>query len=196
MPALPYRIVTERLVVRCWTPDDAAAAKEAIDASLDHLRPWMPWAEAEPTTLERKVELLRGFQEQFHAGDDGIYAIFDRAEERVLGGTGLHPRIGEDAREIGYWIRADATGRGLATESSAALTRIGFELLDLERVEIHVAPRNTRSAAVPRKLGYEQAGAPDGQGHMVFRIGRGAYRTSACAAAVLEAYDEAGTRVL
>ena len=41
----PYRIVTERLVLRCWEPRDAAALKEAVDASLDHLRPWMPWAQ-------------------------------------------------------------------------------------------------------------------------------------------------------
>src|SRR5262249_24384090 len=40
----PYRIVTERLVLRCWEPSDAAALKEAVDASIDHLLPWMPWA--------------------------------------------------------------------------------------------------------------------------------------------------------
>ena len=54
-----YRIVTERLVIRCWEPADAVLAKEAIDSSLEHLRPWMPWAHAEPTTLEQKVQLLR-----------------------------------------------------------------------------------------------------------------------------------------
>jgi RimJ/RimL family protein N-acetyltransferase len=192
----PFRIVTERLVIRCWDPAHAALAKEAIDSSLEHLRPWLPWAEAEPTPLDQKVALLRTFRERFLQGDDAVYGIFDRRETRVLGGTGLHPRIGEDAREIGYWIRVDAIGRGLATESSAALTRVGFEMLGLERFEIHCDPRNERSAAVPRKLGYEQADAPDGQGHAVFRIGRDAYRASVCAAATLEAYDEAGARVL
>jgi RimJ/RimL family protein N-acetyltransferase len=38
----PYRIETERMVLRCWDPADAGLLKEAIDASLDHLRPWMP----------------------------------------------------------------------------------------------------------------------------------------------------------
>ena len=51
-PPAPYRIETERLVIRCYEPRDAAMAKEAIDSSLDHLRPWMPWTENEPQTLE------------------------------------------------------------------------------------------------------------------------------------------------
>ena len=47
-----YRIVTPRLVIRCWDPRDAQLAKEAIDSSLDHLRPWLPWAHHEPQTIE------------------------------------------------------------------------------------------------------------------------------------------------
>src|ERR1700759_5294954 len=37
----PYRIETERLVLRCWNPADAEALKEAVDASIEHLLPWM-----------------------------------------------------------------------------------------------------------------------------------------------------------
>ena len=39
----PYRIETERLVLRCYDPEDAPLLKDAVDRSLDHLRPWMPW---------------------------------------------------------------------------------------------------------------------------------------------------------
>ena len=44
----PYRIVTERLVLRTWEPRDAPLLKEAVDSSIDHLLPWMPWAAHEP----------------------------------------------------------------------------------------------------------------------------------------------------
>ena len=47
----PYRIETDRLTIRCWEPRDAPLLKQAVDASLDHLRPWMPWARDEPTPL-------------------------------------------------------------------------------------------------------------------------------------------------
>jgi hypothetical protein len=39
-----YRIETDRLVIRCYQPSDAAMLLAAITESLDHLRPFMPWA--------------------------------------------------------------------------------------------------------------------------------------------------------
>ena len=48
----------QRLVLRCWNPADAPLLKAAIDGSLEHLRPWMPWARHEPEALEAKVERL------------------------------------------------------------------------------------------------------------------------------------------
>ncbi|HLK34380.1 MAG TPA: GNAT family protein [Terriglobales bacterium] len=149
-----YRIVTSRLVIRCWEPADAPKLKEAIDSSVDHLRPWLPWAQNEPEPLERKYERIRRWRGDFDLGLDFIYGVFDRGEARVLGGTGLHNRVGIDAREIGYWIRSDSIGQGLATESSAALTRVAIEVDKVQRVEIHMVTGNDRSASVPRKLGY------------------------------------------
>ena len=159
-----YRIVTPRLVVRCWEPRDAPLLKEAIDSSLDHLRPWMPWAQHEPQTLAEKVELLREFRGQFDLGADSVYAIFDSGDERVLGGTGLHPRIGPGGLEIGYWIRADAVGQGYATESTAALTRVAFEVVEVERVEIRCVagePRQRRDPAEARLLPEPVGRRPD-----------------------------------
>ena len=191
-----HRIETERLVIRCWDPADAPLAKEAIDSSLDHLREWMPWAAAEPTTLLEKRALLESFARMFARGEDAVYGIFDRGERRVVGGTGLHPRLTGDAREIGYWIRADAIGRGLATESTAALTRVGFELDGLEWMEIHCDPGNVRSAAIPRKLGYAQADERDGQGHIVFRLDRPDYAGSPSANVGVRAFDGDGASLL
>ncbi len=149
-----YRIATSRLVLRCWEPADAPLLKAATDMSIEHLRPWMPWAAHEPTTLEAKVALLRTFRGNFDLDRDYVYGIFDRDESAVLGGSGLHTRLGPGALEIGYWIRADAINQGLATEVAAALTRVAFEVNGVQRVEIHCVTANVRSAAVPRKLGF------------------------------------------
>jgi RimJ/RimL family protein N-acetyltransferase len=200
-----YRIVTERLVVRCWDPADAPQLKEAIDSSLEHLRAWMPWAHNEPQTLEEKIALLRGFRGQFDRDEDFVYAIFDRDESRVLGGTGLHTRIGEHAREIGYWIRADAEGMGYVTEAVAALTRVGFELEGLERIEIRVEPENTRSRRIPERLGYAEEATLRGRIRnaqneprdvIVYSLFSDAYPESPSAQAELEAFDAAGTQLL
>jgi RimJ/RimL family protein N-acetyltransferase len=152
----PYRIETDRLVIRCYDPRDARLVKEAVDSSLDHLRPWMPWAQFEPQTLEEKVELLRGFRGRFDLDQEYPYGVFAPDESRLLGGTGLHRRGDEGSLEIGYFIRADAIRQGLATEVTAVLTRVGFEFCDLDRVDIKVDPENLASLGVPRKLGFTE----------------------------------------
>jgi RimJ/RimL family protein N-acetyltransferase len=153
-PAPPYRVETERLVIRCWHPRDATLLKEAIDSSIDHLRPWMPWAAHEPQSLAEKTELLRRFRGLFDLGQDFPYGIFTADESAVVGGTGLHTRRGDDAFEIGYWIRASRVREGLATETVTALTRVGFEHGGADRIEIHVDPANEASCGIPPKVGY------------------------------------------
>jgi RimJ/RimL family protein N-acetyltransferase len=155
-PPPPYRIETERLVIRCYDPRDAALTKDAIDSSLEHLRPWMPWAADEPVSLEEKTDLLRGFRSEFDAGENFAYGIFSVDESEQLGGTGLHPRVGPGGLEIGYFIRASATRQGIATESSAALTRAGFEVCGADRIEIRIDPENVASLGVPQKLGFTE----------------------------------------
>lgn len=152
----PYRIATERLLVRCWSPEDAAPLHEALAQSRDHLLPWLPWAVEEPTTIERKIEMLRLFRGRFDLGEEFVYGVFDRKETRVLGGAGLHARVGAGAYEIGYWIRAGETRRGLGTEVAGALTKVAFSVLDVDRVEIRVEPTNDASLAIPKKLGFDR----------------------------------------
>jgi RimJ/RimL family protein N-acetyltransferase len=155
-PPAPYRIETERLVVRCYEPRDAPLLKEAVDSSLEHLRPWMPWVEDEPQTLEEKIELVKYFRSDYDTGGNFTCGIFSADETELVGGTGLHPRIGPGGLEIGYWIRASATRQGFVTESTAALTRVGFEVCGADRIEIRIEPGNDASFGVPRKLGFTE----------------------------------------
>ena len=76
----------------------------------------------------------------------------------MLGGTGLHTRLGENELEIGYWIHKDFIKQGLATESTAALIKVAFEIIKIHRIEIHCDPANIASASVPRKLGFTHEG--------------------------------------
>lgn len=205
MPGPAYRIQTPRLVLRCWSPADAPLLAEAVTASVEHLRPWMPWVHAEPEPLDEKVQRLRGFRAGFDTDRDFVYAIFNPAGDEVMGGTGLHPRIGEGGLEIGYWISARRVGRGYATEAAAALTRVAFEVHGVERMEIRCDPANERSASVPRKLGYTldatlraNVRGIDGarRDTMVWSLLRPEYPASPSAAAQLRAWDAAGRPLL
>ncbi len=149
-----YRIETERTVLRCWQPQDAALLSAAVEASLEHLREWMPWAMTEPKSLEDRVSYLRRMRAAFDKDEEYVYGIFSPDESAVIGGTGLHKRGEGNCLEIGYWIHADYINRGLATEISAALTKVAFILHGVDWIEIRCDPRNVRSASVPHKLGY------------------------------------------
>jgi RimJ/RimL family protein N-acetyltransferase len=202
IPGPAYRIVTPRLVIRCWEPADAPLLKAAIDASIEHLLPWMPWAAAEPTDIETKIALIRRFRGQFDLGQDFTYGIFDREETQALGGTGLHTRLGPDAREIGYWVRADRINQGTATETVGALTRVAFEVDKLDRVEIHCDADNVRSAAVPRKLGFTHEATlrrrrvgGKVRDTMVWTLLADEYPGSAAAILPIEAFDAIGRQV-
>ena len=198
-----YRIVTPRLVLRCWEPSDAPLMKEAVDSSIEHLRPWMPWASAEPEELQKKIDLLRHFRGQFDLGVDFVYGIFNRDETAVIGGTGLHTRVGEGAREIGYWIRAEQIGQGYATEAASSLTRVGFEVEKLRRIEIHCDAANVRSASVPRKLGYTHeatlrrriAGQDSDHDQMVWTMLADEYPGSPASQVMVAAFDVVGRRI-
>jgi RimJ/RimL family protein N-acetyltransferase len=190
-------------VLRCWEPRDAPLLSEAIESSVDELRPWMPWAGEEPKALEERVALLRRFRGRFDLGQEFVYGIFDQGETAVLGGTGLHTRVGANALEIGYWIRTSSAGEGLATEAAAALTRVALELCDVDRVEIKTDPANDRSRAIPRKLGYMEEATlrrrleyPEPRDVVVYSMFRDSLAGTAAAAVALEAFDAVGERIL
>ena len=199
-----YRIETERLVLRCWEPKDAVMMQAAAAESREHLLPFMPWAAEEPQTVEQKAELTRRFRSRFDSGEDYVYGIFNRDESRVLGGTGLHTRIPGNALEIGYWLHKDYVNQGLATEASAALTKVAFELYHVGRLEIHCSVQNHASAAIPRKLGYTHEATRRGLGYangratdaMIWTLLEQEYPNTACVSADLRAFDVLGNPLL
>jgi RimJ/RimL family protein N-acetyltransferase len=167
----------------------------------------MPWAHEAPLPVEQTVELLRAFRGRFDLGQDFVYGILSPDESEAVGGSGLHTRGGEEAFEIGYWIRAGRAGQGLATEAAAALTRVGIELAGARRIEIRVDPENSASLAIPRKLGFVEEGrlrgmlhGPDGtprqRDAVVFALLADELGSSAAAAVPLQAFDAAGSRLL
>jgi RimJ/RimL family protein N-acetyltransferase len=150
----PRRLSSERLAIRSYEPGDAPVLKEAVDSSSAHLRPFMAWAWEAPEPVEVVEERLRGFREQFERGENYTYGLFTLDETELVGGAGLHRRVGPGGLEIGYWIRASRVRQGFATEAAAALTRVAFERCGAVYVEIRIDPANEASLGVPAKLGY------------------------------------------
>jgi RimJ/RimL family protein N-acetyltransferase len=165
----PEQVAAGPLVLRRVHADDAGAIAVAVGASLEHLRPWMPWATPEAANLRSQVVRVAEADELWESGTGFIYVMIatgtglsgtDAAgavkdpDGEFAGTIGLHRRLGDDAVEIGYWTVPAKTRRGYATAAAQALTRVALALPGTRRVEIHCDEANTASAGVPRKLGY------------------------------------------
>ena len=155
---VPGRIAIDRLVLRPPQPGDGAMLNAAVRESLAELKPWLPWAQVEPSVQESERDCRR-MHARFAAREDLVYFIFERsagdAEGALVGGTGLHridwsvPRF-----EIGYWRRTGFERRGLVGEAVRALARMAFDTLAARRVEIRMDAHNARSARVAERAGF------------------------------------------
>ncbi len=181
----PERIELESLVLRRLTPDDAADVAEAARESLDHLRPWMPWATPDTVTEEAQRRRLSGAAGSWspHGGYEfGGFSpgVRDAPAPRagappgrvLVAMCGLHRRGGRGVLEIGYWVRVGHTRRGLATACASALTTAAFGLRGIERVEIHCDEANAASAGVPARLGYHLDGVVEHEPEAPGEVGR------------------------
>ncbi|TMD03261.1 MAG: GNAT family N-acetyltransferase [Chloroflexi bacterium] len=148
----PEEIEAGPIVLRRWVAGDLDGLADAVERSRSHLSPWQDWA----ATADR--ESLPGFlsysEWTWDACTDFGFGLRE-LDGRIVGGAGLHARVGRNALEIGYWVAADRINRGYATAAAGALAAAAFGLPGVGRVEIHCDEANLRSAAVPRKLGFQ-----------------------------------------
>ena len=150
----PERIDLGDIVLRRERVGDEVLISAAVRANLDHLRPWMPWADADNAAESAQRERLTKVEQSWDDAQDHSFLLLDATESTLLGIFGMHRRIGPDAIEIGYWLAEHAVGNGYATRATEALTQAALRLDDVSRVEIHCDEANVRSQKVPQRLGY------------------------------------------
>ncbi|MEX0173435.1 GNAT family N-acetyltransferase [Streptomyces sp. LMG1-1-1.1] len=124
-----------------------------IEESLEHLRPWMPWASEH--SLAQTTAFLAGRAQLWADGEQYSYAIL--LDGAIVGSCGLHrhdENTPADTLEIGYWLHPGATGLGIATRAARALTSQAFRLPTIHAIEIVHDSANHPSAAVPTRLGF------------------------------------------
>ena len=148
-----------QVTLRRYRAEDADALFQAVTESLDHLRPWMPWAAdySRASAKEYLAASIKGWDE----GTEYNYAITTAIPggSVLAGSIGLMTRCGPGGLEIGYWMHRAYTGRGLATAATAALVRQAFGLPGVDWVEIVHDELNVASGQIPRKLGFTKVGS-------------------------------------
>lgn len=160
----PISVRTPRLVLRAFGHADAASLFEAIESSRAALEPWITWGRQGYRSLgETHYEIERLTRlwdaKAFEPGIGYIVAIIDAGTGAVLGGTGLHRfDVAAHEGELGYWVRGDRHGQGIASEAAAHMLSWAFTPqheggFGLRRVTVYAADPNGASGRVLAKLG-------------------------------------------
>jgi RimJ/RimL family protein N-acetyltransferase len=138
------------VLLRPWTEADAPEIVEIIQGDAE-MAGWLDRL-PQPYRLEHALAYVRGEV----VPDETIFAVTDAESGRILGSIGLaaHP---SDVIEIGYWMRADARGRGYMTRALGLAARYALER-GAARVQLRADPENVASCRVAEKAGFRREG--------------------------------------
>lgn len=136
--------------------DDAEELFNLTDANRAHLRRWLPWLD-QTRAVAATAYFIGYTQREAEAGNALHFVIYDQS---IIVGVCGYNRIDKDNRAavIGYWLGADAQGRGIMSRCVTALAAYGFAKLNLHRQVIAVAGENQASAAVAERCGFRFEG--------------------------------------
>ncbi|MGH1364105.1 MAG: GNAT family N-acetyltransferase [Calditrichia bacterium] len=150
---LVEKIFVGNLHLRMLDIPDAPALQHLMSSNKEYYMPWLPKAVAEPQRVEQKREQIREWKGAWFSDQSYTYGIFD--DSALIGIMYLFRRQGAGTLEIGYNIDQHQAGKGYASVCTYALTKLGVEHLNVEKLYIICDPLNVPSARIPEKLGYQ-----------------------------------------
>jgi ribosomal-protein-alanine N-acetyltransferase len=162
LPVAPrIRLDAQRTAIRPLGPADLSEMAAVVAANRDHTAPWDPIRGEAYYTRAGQAEMLRRDVEAWDAGTSYAFAILDREDgDRIVGRIALGNVVYGAWRNatVGYWVAADAGGRGHATEALLLACEFAFVHAALHRIQPAIIPRNIRSVRVAEKAGFRLEG--------------------------------------
>ena len=132
---------------------DAEIIFETIDKNRDFLKKWLPFVEftLEAANTKAFIESLLKIQ---GPGQPETFSIWFKGNFAGLIGF-KDPDIINHRTEIGYWLDPKMQGKGIMTQATKALTNYAFKHLGMNRIQIRCGVENSKSSAIPKRLGYQ-----------------------------------------
>ncbi|TVY10545.1 GNAT family N-acetyltransferase [Paenibacillus cremeus] len=150
----PTEFTTERLIIRMPKLGDGLAVNQAIRASIEELKPWLPFAQSVPS-VEESEAWIRDSAAKWITRENLMLLVFLKETGQLVASSGLHRMNWRVPKfEIGYWIDTRFSGQGYMTEAVQGITAFAFDELHARRVEIRCDPNNVKSRAIPERLGF------------------------------------------
>lgn len=145
------------ITIRRLQLEDRLPRLEASIESRAELEPWMPWAR--DLSPDMMATFVAGCWLGWNDGTAYEFVIEDAETGRDLGGVAINDISKADrSANIGYWVRSDASGRGVATRATRLAARFAFEEAGLRRLQLYHAAGNPASGRVAQKVGFRPEG--------------------------------------
>lgn len=151
-------IETERLLLLPVDPSDGPELWFAVNGSRAFLQRWLPWVQfhTDPGASARFAEACAADWDQ---GRALRFVIRERSSRTLSGIVGLESCVHmHRSCELGYWLRREATGRGLMTEASNGCIDFAFRHMGTHRIRVAAATDNHPSLSVIGRLGFRFEG--------------------------------------
>lgn len=107
--------------------------------------------------LDEAYDLVEYFEESYQQERQIRWGIVRREDGRMIGTCGF-VALYEHRGEIGYELGSEYWRQGYMREALHAVLELGFETLELNRIEAMILPQNRASAALLHKLGFSEEG--------------------------------------
>jgi len=144
------------LELKTFSLDEARKLYELIDKNRIQIGEWLIWAD-KTKSVEDVEKLIREYNERREKGEGINFGIWYQTK---LIGYISYAYINKESRKanIAYWLDSDYQGKGFVTKSCEALIEYGFNQINLHRIEISCAEGNSKSRAIPERLGFTKEG--------------------------------------
>jgi len=154
-PAPP--LADEVVLLRPWREADAPAAFVAFG---DPVVQRFSWPQPPPCSEEDTRRYFAELEEARALGEELNLALVRPGDARVVfgGGSLYDVRREQGCASVGYWLAAEARGRGIATHAVRLLARWAFTELGLARLELTCSPDNEASQRVAQRCGFAREG--------------------------------------
>jgi RimJ/RimL family protein N-acetyltransferase len=151
-PPLSDGVVT----LRPWEERDAPEIVAACQD--DEIARWLDQVPQPYTDVDARAYLSmtrRGWSESTHAS----FAVTGATTGELLGSLGVHwLDLDQRVAEIGYWVRREARGRGVAARAVRLAARWAFEQCGMLRLQLRADEHNVASQRVAERTGFRREG--------------------------------------
>lgn len=148
--------INERLFLKIPLEQDAKRISELVNKNRAEFKLYFSWCQQEESLAAAQAVIKKNHQ-RLVEGTMYAFAIF--YDEQIVGMIDLHEiNQGQKAAKTGYWLDRDFRGRGIITESEAALIKFAFSKLRLHRLVLEAQTRNKASQAVAKRLNFNFEG--------------------------------------